>query len=187
GAMIARQLNTEHNPSELLPVAFVDDAEAKQRMQVYNLTVAGRVKDIPRIVHEKDIDHIIIAIPSLKNSELQKIINYCNKTNAKVQMIPKLEDLMTGRVSVSSLKNVEVEDLLGREAVVLDIDSIKDTVTGKTVMITGAGGSIGSELCRQLMRFSPNRILLVGHGEYSIYQIDMELRNKYGQADVEII
>lgn len=187
GAMIARQLNTEHNPSELLPVAFVDDSEAKQRMQVYNLTVMGRVKDIPEIVKRKGIVHIIIAIPSLQHSELKKIIDYCNQTNAKVQMIPKLEDLMTGKVSVSSLKNVEVDDLLGREPVVLDIDAIKDTVTGETVMITGAGGSIGSELCRQLMRFSPARILLVGHGEYSIYKIDMELSSKYHQADVEII
>ncbi|MEI3611389.1 polysaccharide biosynthesis protein [Pseudogracilibacillus sp. SO30301A] len=187
GAMIARQLNNDHNDSELWPIAFVDDDLTKQRMQVYNLPVIGKVKDIPDVVTQRKIDHIVIAIPSLKNGELNKIIDYCNKTSAKVQMIPKIEDLMTGRVSVSSLKNVEVEDLLGREPVELDIDSIQDKVTGNTIMVTGAGGSIGSEICRQLMRFSPAKLLLVGHGEYSIYSIDMELRKKHGQTDVEII
>ncbi len=93
-------------------------------MQVYSLPVIGTVKDIPNIVEEKNIEHIVIAIPSLKNSELKKIIDYCNKTKAKVQMIPKIEDLMTGKVSVSHLKNVEVEDLLGRDPVELDIASI---------------------------------------------------------------
>ena len=187
GAMIARQLNTEHNDSELWPVVFVDDDLSKQRMQVYNLPVVGTVKDIPEVVMKHQIDHIVIAIPSLKNGELNQIIDYCNKTSAKVQMIPKIEDLMTGRVSVSNLKNVEVEDLLGREPVELDIDSIQDKVTGHTIMVTGAGGSIGSEICRQLMRFSPAKLLLVGHGEYSIYSIDMELRKKHGQTEVEII
>ena len=89
GAMIARQLNTEHNDSELWPVAFVDDDVTKQRMQVYNSPVVGMVKDIPKVVEEKNIDHIVIAIPSLKNGELHKIIDHCNKTVAKVQMIPK--------------------------------------------------------------------------------------------------
>ena len=102
-------------------------------------------------------------------------------------MIPKIEDLMTGKVSVSHLKNVEVEDLLGRDPVELDIASIRHKVAGETVMVTGAGGSIGSEICRQLMQFSPEKIILVGHGEYSIYTIDKELKQKYGEDDIEII
>ena len=187
GAMIARQLNNGNNDSELWPVAFVDDDPKKQKMQVYNLPVIGTVKDIPNIVEEKNIEHIVIAIPSLKNSELKKIIDYCNKTKAKVQMIPKIEDLMTGKVSVSHLKNVEVEDLLGRDPVELDIASIRHKVAGETVLVTGAGGSIGSEICRQLMQFSPEKIILVGHGEYSIYTIDKELKQKYGEDDIEII
>lgn len=187
GAMIARQLNNGNNDSELWPVAFVDDDPKKQKMQVYNLPVIGTVKDIPNIVEEKNIEHIVIAIPSLKNSELKKIIDYCNKTKAKVQMIPKIEDLMTGKVSVSHLKNVEVEDLLGRDPVELDIASIRHKVAGETVMVTGAGGSIGSEICRQLMQFSPEKIILVGHGEYSIYTIDKELEQKYGEDNIEII
>lgn len=187
GAMIARQLKNEHSNTELLPVAFVDDDMNKQKMQVYNLPVEGTTADIEEVAAEHDIEHIVIAIPSLQNGELEKIVEESNKTNAKVQMIPKIEDLMTGKVSVSNLKNVEVEDLLGREPVKLDIDMIQEYVTGNTVMVTGAGGSIGSEICRQLMRFSPKKILLVGHGEYSIYSIDMELKQKYGDTETEII
>lgn len=187
GAMMARQLNSEHNDSDLWPIGFVDDDGTKERMQVYNLPVLGKVKDVAAIVSENDIEHIVIAIPSLKNGQLNDIIEQCSKTNVKVQMIPKLEDLASGRVAVSNLKNVEVEDLLGRAPVVLDMDSIEATVTGHTVMVTGAGGSIGSELCRQLMRFKPARIVLFGHGEFSIYSIDMELKKKYGQSGTEII
>ncbi|SFB00899.1 NDP-sugar epimerase, includes UDP-GlcNAc-inverting 4,6-dehydratase FlaA1 and capsular polysaccharide biosynthesis protein EpsC [Lentibacillus halodurans] len=187
GAMIARQLKNEQNQTELQPVAFVDDDLTKQKMQIYDIPVLGKVRDIPKIAERKNIDHIVIAIPSLANGELNKIIDECNQTAAKVQMIPKIEDLMTGKVSVSHLKNVEVEDLLGRDAVELDIDSISEYVTGHTVMVTGAGGSIGSELCRQLMTFTPGKILLVGHGEFSVYQIDMELKEKYDDTDIEIM
>ena len=187
GTMIARQLKNNHDDAELLPVAFVDDDISKQRMEMYGVPVLGRIKDIPTIVENHNIEHVVIAIPSLKNGELNKIVTKCNETNAKVKMIPKIEDLMTGKVSVSHLKNVEVEDLLGRNPVELDINSISKDVTAKTVLVTGAGGSIGSELCRQLMRFTPGRIVLVGHGEFSIYSIDMELKQTYGQANIEII
>lgn len=186
GAMIARQLKNEHN-SELRPIAFVDDDMSKQKMQVYDLPVEGTTSDIAAVVEKLQIEHIVIAIPSLRNGELEKIVAECNKANVKVQMIPKIEDLMTGKISVSNLKNVEVEDLLGREPVKLDIGAISEYVTGSTVMVTGAGGSIGSEICRQLMRFTPKKILLVGHGEFSIYSIDMELKNKYHDTETEII
>lgn len=187
GAMIARQLNNEHNGSDLLPVAFVDDDKNKQRMQVYNVPVVGTVKDIPKIVEGQRIEHIVIAIPSLSHKELQEIVEYCNKTTAKVQMLPKIEDLVSGKVSVSQLKNVEVEDLLGRDPVELDITLIRNSVTGETIMVTGAGGSIGSELCRQLIRFKPARLLLVGHGEYSIYKIDQELKKYNEEGCIEVI
>lgn len=186
GAMIVRQLQNEHN-TELTPVAFVDDDLNKQKMEMYNLPVVGSVNDIPRIVEEYNIEHIVIAIPSLRNGELKSIVEACAGTSAQVQMIPKIEDLMTGRITVSSLKNIEVEDLLGREPVKLDINAISEYVTGNTVMVTGAGGSIGSEISRQLMRFAPKKILLVGHGEYSIYNIDMELRKAFGEDQTEIV
>src|SRR5699024_10045792 len=186
GAMIARQLNDEHNESNLVPVAFVDDDINKQHMEVYNLPVVRQTRDIPKAVQRFEVEHIVIAIPSLRSEELKEIVNYCKETKLQVQMIPKIEDLMSGKVSVSNLRNVEVEDLLGRAPVELDIHSIQDTIQGETVMVTGAGGSIGSELCRQLMPFAPKRIVLVGHGEFSIYTIDMELKQTYGNQ-TEII
>ncbi|WP_208586133.1 polysaccharide biosynthesis protein [Gracilibacillus suaedae] len=187
GAMIARQLKNEQQHTELLPVAFADDDMAKHKMQLYDLPVAGNTKQIPDLVKDLEIDHIVIAIPSLTNGALSELVAICNSTNVKVQMVPKIEDIVSGKISVSSLKNVDVEDVLGRDPVELDINSISEYVTGNTVMVTGAGGSIGSEICRQLMRFTPSKILLVGHGEFSIYSIDMELRQKYQQEEIEII
>ncbi|GAA0434889.1 nucleoside-diphosphate sugar epimerase/dehydratase [Lentibacillus halophilus] len=188
GSMIVRQLHNSHDgDNDLLPVVFVDDDLTKQRMEIYGVPVLGRMRHIPELVEEHRIDHVVIAIPSLANGDLNAILDYCNQTSAKVQMIPKIEDLMTGRVSVSNLKNVEVEDLLGRDPVELDIDTISEYVTGQTVMVTGAGGSIGSELCRQLMAFTPGKIVLVGHGEFSIYNINMELKDTYRDTDIDIV
>ncbi|WP_117168482.1 polysaccharide biosynthesis protein [Paraliobacillus sediminis] len=187
GAMIARQLKNEPQNTDLNPVAFVDDDSSKHKMQLYGISVEGYTKDIPQLVEKMKIDHIVLAIPSLRNGELTKVVTMCNQTNARVQMLPKIEDLASGRVSVSALRNVDVEDVLGRAPVKLDIGTISEFVTGQTVMITGAGGSIGSEICRQLMVFNPGKILLVGHGEFSIYSIDMELRGTFQNKDTEII
>ncbi|WP_152657628.1 nucleoside-diphosphate sugar epimerase/dehydratase [Oceanobacillus sp. CFH 90083] len=187
GVMIARQLQNESETAELYPVAFIDDDLTKQKMEILSLPVIGMTKDIPETVGKMQIEHIVIAIPSLHNGALKKLINRCNETGASVQLLPRIEDLMTGKISVSHLKNVEVEDLLGRAPVKLDIGAISEYVTGTTVMVTGAGGSIGSEICRQLMRFSPKKLLLVGHGEFSIYNIDMELKTTLEQYDTEVI
>lgn len=175
GAMIARQLKTNNNP-DLHPVGFIDDSPSKQKMELYNLPIFGKIDDIEAIVNNHSIDHIIIAIPSLPDSRLNEIVTICNQTKVKTQILPMVEDLLTGKVTVSQLKDVEVEDLLGREPVKLDNHAIKQTIYQKTVMVTGAGGSIGSELCRQLIRFEPEKLILVGHGEFSIYTIEMELR-----------
>ncbi|KKB45016.1 polysaccharide biosynthesis protein [Bacillus thermotolerans] len=184
GSTVVRQL--QHNETDLQPVAFVDDDERKQRLEIHGITVEGKTADIPQVVEGKQIDNIIIAIPSLKRSEIQHIYDQCAKTEAKIQIMPMIEDVMTGRVSVSQFREVQVEDLLGREPVELDIESIAEYVTGRTVLVTGAGGSIGSEICRQIAVFHPKKLILVGHGENSIYQIDMELRNRY-QKLIEII
>ncbi len=187
GAMIARQLTNGQTDVDLNPIGFVDDDPMKQKMHVFNLPVLGTTEEIEAIVEAKQIEHIIIAIPSIRNGKLKAIINRCNHTAKKVQILPKLEDLATGRVSVKKLRNIDVEDVLGRPPVELDIDAISTYVTDNTVMVTGAGGSIGSEICRQLMRFNPSRILLVGHGEFSIYTIEKELQKTYGHTTTEII
>ncbi|MGM0877166.1 MAG: polysaccharide biosynthesis protein [Bacillota bacterium] len=185
GTMLVRQL-LKNNDSELNPVAFVDDDQSKQKLQIYGVTVQGKTENIPEIVEKNNIDHIIIAIPSLSKVEIQKIYQECSKTKAKTKIMPMLEDIVTGKVSVNQFRDVQVEDLLGRDPVELDIQSISKKLTGKTILVTGAGGSIGSEICRQVCKFKPKNILLLGHGENSIYSIDMELRNLY-QNEFEII
>lgn len=185
GTMVARQL--VHNPdTDLKPVAFIDDDKAKYKLDILGIPVVGNSSDISYAVEKYKIDNIVIAIPSLGQKEINRIFEECVKTKAKTQIIPKLEDLMTGRVSVNQFRDVQVEDLLGREPVKLDIGSISEKVSGRTVLVTGAGGSIGSEICRQICQFTPSKIVLVGHGENSIYKIEMELRRKY-QTQFEIV
>ncbi|AST93644.1 hypothetical protein BC6307_21435 [Sutcliffiella cohnii] len=178
GTMVARQLLQNHD-AEIDPVAFVDDDERKQKLQILGIPVVGGKESIEQVVKQYAIDNIIIAIPSLNKSEMQAIFDECSKTSAKTQKIPMLEDLMTGKVSVNEFKDVEVEDLLGREPVELDMESISNKITGKVVLVTGAGGSIGSEICRQICQFTPRSLILLGHGENSIYSIELELRKEY--------
>jgi FlaA1/EpsC-like NDP-sugar epimerase len=185
GSMLVRQLKKSQD-TDLFPIGFVDDDPKKQKLQIYGVTVLGKTKDIPNLVDILNVETIVIAIPSLNKKEIQKIYLECSKTKAKTQIMPLIEDLISGKVSVSQIREVQVEDLLGRKPVELDINSISKNITGKTILVTGAGGSIGSEICRQVSKFKPKKLLLLGHGENSIYQIDMELRNRHGK-DFEII
>ncbi|WP_061808965.1 polysaccharide biosynthesis protein [Rossellomorea vietnamensis] len=185
GSMLVRQFMKNHD-AEILPVGFVDDDPKKQRLQIYGVTVVGRTKDIPKLVEKLNVETIIIAIPSMSKSEIQKVYQECSKTNAKTQIMPMLEDIVSGKVSVNQFRDVQVEDLLGRDPVELDTKSISEKLTGKTILVTGAGGSIGSEICRQVSKFKPKKLLLLGHGENSIYGIDMFLRNKY-KTEFEIV
>ncbi len=176
GTMLARQL-LKNTDAGILPVAFIDDDPKKDRLQILGLPVVGGSKRINKSVETLQIDKIIIAIPSLNKNDMQKIFEQCAQTKAKTVIMPLIEDVMLGNVSVNQFRDVQVEDLLGREPVQLDTGSISQKLTGKTIMVTGAGGSIGSEICRQVIKFHPQKIVLVGHGENSIYLIDMELRN----------
>lgn len=176
GTLIARQLMNNQDLG-LKPSAFIDDDVNKYKLQILGIPVAGTSKEIVQAVEKYKIDLIVLAIPSLNKNELKLIFDECLKTKVKTQIMPMIEDIMLGKVEVNQFRDVEVEDLLGREPVELDIDGISGAITGKTVLVTGAGGSIGSEICRQICRFSPKKLVLVGHGENSIYLIDMELRS----------
>ncbi|MBS4220193.1 polysaccharide biosynthesis protein [Bacillus sp. FJAT-49711] len=186
GTMVARQL-LKSRDTELFPVAFIDDDNKKHHLDILGVPVFGGINEIEKAVKNLNIDHIIIAIPSLCKKKLNTIFSECAKTNAKTQILPLLEDLVTGKIAVNEFRDVQVEDLLGREPVELDIESISEYVTNKVVLVTGAGGSIGSEICRQISKFNPQKLVLLGHGENSIYSIEMDLKEKFGHLSIEYI
>lgn len=188
GTSIVHQIKHSESPT-LKPVAFLDNDEQKIGLQIYDVSVVGNMSCLEKIVEKLQIEHIIIAIPSMQKSQLAALTNRCVATGIKTQTTPSLEDLWEGDVSISEIRDVKIEDLLGREEISLDMSSISSKVTNKTVLVTGAGGSIGSELCRQIIRFTPQQLILLGHGENSIYQIYMELNQleTVKNGDVNIV
>ncbi|GEN97401.1 protein Cps9E [Streptococcus cristatus] len=171
---------------ELKIIAVVDSDTSKQGSFLHGVKVVGTDKQIPEIVANYEISQIVLAIPSLKPDEYEQIFSLCKKTGAKVSAMPKYEEVVTGKLKVHKLREIDIADLLGRKEVRLDQTSLQSNIDGKTILVTGAGGSIGSELCRQIARFSPARLLLLGHGENSIYLIHKELLAQYGDK-VEIV
>lgn len=185
GRMIVRQM--KQNPQwGRKPILFIDDDRRKWGLEIFGLGVAGPISEIPRLAAHNEIDQIVIAIPSLSKREMAEVTKLCIETGLKVQTIPRIEDLMVGKVKVSDIRDVKIEDLLGREEVRLDMEALTEKIAGKSIMVTGAGGSIGSEICRQISVFKPARLLLLGHGENSIYTIDRELRAKVPQ-EIDIV
>src|SRR5699024_9898133 len=128
------------------------------------------------VVEQYKVEQITIAIPSLSNDEMREIVQKAKEVNIKTNQMPYIEDILSGDAKIDEFKEIEITDLLGRDEVELDMKSIGEQVTGKTVLVTGAGGSIGSEIARQVANFSPSKIILLGHGEFSIYKIERELR-----------
>lgn len=176
GQMVAKQLLA--NPENgLVPVLYVDDDVKKHGYEIHNLRVANAgTESIEELVKDNEIERIIVAIPSMSRQDSAELMKRCVDTGIHTQTIPMIEDIMTGKVSVTDMHDVKIEDLLGREEVQLDMGKIANQLSGKTILVTGAGGSIGSEISRQVMRFGPKKLLLLGHGENSIYLIDMELK-----------
>ncbi|EHK9754913.1 TPA: polysaccharide biosynthesis protein [Enterococcus faecium] len=168
-------------------VGFVDDDPNKRNTYLSGKKVLGALKDIPELIEKHDIQMVTIAIPSLSRKKLRRIFELVESARVKVNTMPSIEELASGKISVSKLKNIDVVDLLGRDEVELDIESIKDQITSKVILVTGAGGSIGSEICRQIIQFNPAKLLLLGHGENSIYLIDRELRTHHHNCPTEIV
>ncbi|WP_027954852.1 polysaccharide biosynthesis protein [Halobacillus kuroshimensis] len=180
GRMLARQMmNSNEVENEL--VGFVDDDFTMHHLTVAALPVLGSTNEIKAIASDYHVNHIVLAMPSVDNERIKEIITESKQVVNNVQTLPMIEDIAMGNVSVNQIRDVQIEDLLGREPVELDINSIESEIKGQTVLVTGAGGSIGSEICRQLVKFGPERLILLGHGENSIYTIHMELK----QYDIE--
>ncbi|MEQ7790539.1 polysaccharide biosynthesis protein [Staphylococcus nepalensis] len=180
GSMLIRQMLRSQD-MRMQPVLAVDDDKNKQKMTITErVKVQGYIEDIPELVKKFRIKKIIIAIPTLSQKRLNEINEICNIEGVELFKMPNIEDVLSGEIEVNSLKKVEVEDLLGRDPVELDMALISRELTNKTILVTGAGGSIGSEICRQVSKFEPKKIILLGHGENSIYLIHQELNNTYG-------
>ena len=158
---------------------FVDDDPIKQSSVIQSVKVLGTSKDLPRLVSEHDIDHVVISIAKASRSDFCRILDICERIPIKVRVIPGVYEIMQGKVKVSRIRNLEIQDLLGREPVQLDEEQMQRFLVGKTVMVTGAGGSIGSELARQVASFHPATLLLVERAEFALFDIDRELRKSW--------
>ncbi len=179
GEMMVREM-MRSTRMDYAPVAFVDDDPIKHGSMIHGVPVLGGRAEIPSLVHQLGIKDILIAIPSARGKTVREIVQVCKNTPAGLKILPDLTRLQDGKVHVSDLRQVQVEDLLGREPAELDLNLISSYLRGKRVLVTGAGGSIGSELCRQILRFAPAEIHLLGRGENSIYEIHSELARTAG-------
>jgi len=184
GAMIVKEMRA--NPQlGLEPIGFLDDDANKQGVRISGVPVLGRRDDIPDLVEKYGAAEVIIAMPTAPGSAIREILAICSEAKITARTIPGLYDILSGQVSVSQLRNVDIEDLLRRDPVQTDVTAVSEMLHGCRVMVTGAGGSIGSELCRQIARCKPEALILVGHGENSIFSITNELRWHWPQLAVE--
>ncbi|HGV8423517.1 MAG: nucleoside-diphosphate sugar epimerase/dehydratase [Enterococcus hirae] len=168
-------------------VGFVDDDCNKWGTYLLGKKVLGNTREINQLIQTFRINMVTIVIPSLPKKKIQQLVQSIENKNIKVNMVPSFEEVATGKINVSQLKEVDVIDLLGREEVSLDLESISHQLEGQTILVTGAGGSIGSEICRQVLAFEPAKLILLGHGENSIYSIHRELTTLDPQRKVEIL
>lgn len=178
GAMLARELE-QNDAATISIVGFVDDDEKKQKGRLAGFPILGTIRDLPAVVRKHKVDTIVIAIPSADGDAIRQIDRQCRKTGANVRIMPGIYEMISGEAGMGELREIRLEDLLRRDPIQLDFDQITGYIAGKTVLITGAGGSIGSELSRQISRVGAKEIILLGRGENSIYEIHQELRRKF--------
>jgi FlaA1/EpsC-like NDP-sugar epimerase len=176
--MIVREL-LGHPMLGLNPIGFVDDDRSKHGHRMCDLPVLGDLAAIPDLVLAHEIDEIVIAMPRASGAVVRQVVRAALVAGVKTRTVPAMSDIISGRVSVASLRQVEIQDLLRRDPIQTDLDQVRVLATGETVMVTGAGGSIGSELVRQVARLEPAQVLLLGHGENSIFDILAELAERF--------
>ncbi|MEX2602601.1 MAG: nucleoside-diphosphate sugar epimerase/dehydratase [Gracilimonas sp.] len=185
GTMIAREM-LRHPQAGMIPVAFLDDSVGKWGQKIMGIPVAGRISKMCDAALQYNIDELIIAMPSETGETIRRVVEYARKCDLPNRTIPGLHDLISGKVSINHLRNVDVEDLLRRKPVELDTKVIRSYIKGKNILVTGAGGSIGSEIVRQITHFEPNSIILLGRGENSIYHIVREMKNEHPDIPIHI-
>jgi FlaA1/EpsC-like NDP-sugar epimerase len=168
-------------------VGFIDDDRAKQGINIHGLPVLGTVEQLPEICTERNIEEIAIAMPSATHQQLRRVIQVCEGTKIRFRTVPAITDIASGKFRVSQIRDVDINDLLGREVVQLDEQSLEAFAKDKVIVVTGAGGSIGSEMCRQLCRFSPGLLLLIEHAENPLFYIERELQAKFPHVRMQTI
>ncbi|MCP4161902.1 MAG: polysaccharide biosynthesis protein [Deltaproteobacteria bacterium] len=183
GEKILRELHFNRD-SKYKICGFLDDHKSKAGKLIHGVPVLGKISDLYDIVNIYQIDEIIIAIPSASSREIRNIVNSCEETGIKYKIIPGLGELINGKITVKSIRDVAYRDLLGREVITLEAEKIGAYLNNKVILVTGAGGSIGSELCRQICRFKPSKIVLFDMAETPLYEIDLEIRKIFTEIEV---
>ncbi|MDY2630709.1 MAG: nucleoside-diphosphate sugar epimerase/dehydratase [Clostridium sp.] len=184
--LVIKEMKNNKN-SKYNPIALIDDDKYKVGKSILGIKIEGTRKDIIKVCKEKEIETIIIAAPSMNEEDKKEILDKCKKTECKIQMVPSIYSVIDGKVSLNQIKDVEIEDLLGRKPIELEMQGISNYIKNKTVLVTGGGGSIGSELCRQISKFNPKRLIIFDIYENNAYDIQNELRYKYPNLNLLVL
>jgi len=186
GEMLVRDLLRDPDRAHR-PVAFVDDDKAKLGKDVHGVRVAGSCDAIPMLVQEFDVQLILIAVPSANSRQMQRLVGICETTGIPFRILPHMQDLVSGQVSLKDLREVKIDDLLGRDSISLDWQAITHGVQGRTVLVSGGGGSIGSELCRQVAHLHPSHLIIFEQSEFNLYSIELELRRMHPELKLTAV
>lgn len=184
--MIVREL-FKRPELKKMPVGVVDDDKNKQGKCVYDVPVLGTIDDVDQIVKNHCIDEIIICIANINPQRKREIINICKKTDAKIKTIPGIYEIIDGKVNITKFRDVQIEDLLGREPIKMNLDDMNGIIKDKIIMVTGGGGSIGSELCRQIVKYEPKQLVLIDIYENNAYDIQQEIKRHFPEIDLKVL
>lgn len=186
GNMIVREL-FKRPELKKMPVGVVDDDKNKQGKCVYDVPVLGTIDDVDQIVKNHCIDEIIICIANINPQRKREIINICKKTDAKIKTIPGIYEIIDGKVNITKFRDVQIEDLLGREPIKMNLDDMNGIIKDKIIMVTGGGGSIGPELCRQIVKYEPKQLVLIDIYENNAYDIQQEIKRHFPEIDLKVL
>ncbi|MCC5906786.1 MAG: polysaccharide biosynthesis protein [Balneolaceae bacterium] len=182
GTMAAREM-LKHPREKMLPVAFLDDDLSKQNQRILGIPVKGTIEELSGIVKKMEIDEILIAMPSESGETIRKVVERARKSKVRYRIIPGIYDLVSGKVTINQIRNVDVADLLRRKPVILNSEEIRSCIEERKILVTGAGGSIGSEIVRQVSRFNPRHVILLGRGENSLHQLVNQISSEFQHLD----